>query len=103
MLLVCREFQLEQQYIYVIKAIYTVLYDCLLSSFKTKRNHIYFRHVTLFEELMLLKEFEKREHTFATRVLTKEDEQEEMEDKVILLLNFAPGLHHRVLTYRGLS
>ena len=52
---------------------------------------------------MLLKEFEKREHTFATRVLTKEDEQEEMEDKVILLLNFAPGLHHRVLIYRGLS
>jgi hypothetical protein len=31
---------------------------------------------------MLLKEFEKREYTFATRVLTKEDEQEEMEDKV---------------------
>ena len=31
---------------------------------------------------MLLKEFEKREHVFATRVLTKEDEQEEMEDKV---------------------
>ena len=44
----------------------------------------YFRHVTLFEELMLLKEFEKREYTFATRVLTKEDEQEEMEDKVII-------------------
>ncbi|XP_028405556.1 cilia- and flagella-associated protein 44-like [Dendronephthya gigantea] len=40
------------------------------------------KHVTLFEELVLLKEFEKREHTFATRVLTKEDEQEEMEDKV---------------------
>lgn len=46
--------------------------------------YYYFRHVTLFEELMLLKEFEKREYTFATRVLTKEDEQEEMEDKVIL-------------------
>ena len=37
---------------------------------------------------MLLKEFEKREHTFATRVLTKEDEQEEMEDKVTFFFHF---------------
>ncbi len=43
---------------------------------------------------MLLKEFEKREYTFATRVLTKEDEQEEMEDKVIrhFIILFLPKI-----------
>ena len=40
------------------------------------------RQVTLFEEYMLLKEFEKRENIFANKVDTKLDEKEEMQEKV---------------------
>lgn len=40
------------------------------------------RQVTLFEEYMLLKEFEKRENVYATKVNTKLTEKEEMQDKV---------------------
>ena len=46
----------------------------------------WFRHVTLFEELVLLKEFEKRENTFANRVKTKENEKQDMLDKVIIII-----------------
>ncbi|XP_068733143.1 cilia- and flagella-associated protein 44-like isoform X1 [Montipora capricornis] len=40
------------------------------------------RQVTLFEEFMLLKEFEKRENSFANKVNTKLSEKEEMQEKV---------------------
>lgn len=40
------------------------------------------RQVTLFEEYMLLKEFEKRENSFANKVNTKLSEKEEMQEKV---------------------
>lgn len=38
--------------------------------------------MTLFEEFMLLKEFEKRENSFANKVNTKLSEKEEMQEKV---------------------
>lgn len=41
------------------------------------------RQVTLFEEFMLLKEFEKRENSFANKVNTKLSEKEEMQEKVL--------------------
>lgn len=41
-----------------------------------------YRQVTLFEEFMLLKEFEKRENSFANKVNTKLSEKEEMQEKV---------------------
>ena len=40
--------------------------------------------MTLFEEFMLLKEFEKRENSFANKVNTKLSEKEEMQEKVRL-------------------
>ena len=40
------------------------------------------RQVTLFEEFMLLKEFEKRENSFANKVNTKLSEKDEMQEKV---------------------
>ncbi|XP_071957578.1 cilia- and flagella-associated protein 44-like isoform X2 [Antedon mediterranea] len=40
------------------------------------------RHVTLFEELQLLKEFEKSENVLAAKVESKENEKEEMQIKV---------------------
>lgn len=43
----------------------------------------FFRQVTLFEEFMLLKEFEKRENSFANKVNTKLSEKEEMQEKVL--------------------
>jgi len=43
------------------------------------------RQVTLFEEYMLLKEFEKRENVYANKVNTKINEKEEMQDKVSLI------------------
>lgn len=42
----------------------------------------FYRQVTLFEEFMLLKEFEKRENSFANKVNTKLSEKEEMQEKV---------------------
>lgn len=36
----------------------------------------------MFEEFMLLKEFEKRENSFANKVNTKLSEKEEMQEKV---------------------
>lgn len=45
------------------------------------------RQVTLFEEFMLLKEFEKRENSFANKVNTKLSEKEEMQEKVREILS----------------
>ena len=48
----------------------------------------YFRMITLFEELVLLKEFEKRENVLMEKVAQKKQEKEEMQEKVnILQLN----------------
>ena len=44
--------------------------------------YFYDRQVTLFEEFMLLKEFEKRENSFANKVNTKLREKDEMQEKV---------------------
>ena len=41
------------------------------------------RQVTLFEELLLLKEFEKRENVLAAKVEAKHQERLEMQAKVI--------------------
>jgi len=41
------------------------------------------RQITLFEEWILLKDFEKREDSLANRVLTKVKEKDEIEDKVL--------------------
>ena len=38
--------------------------------------------ITLFEELVLLKEFEKRENLLMGKVLQKMQEKDEMEEKV---------------------
>lgn len=43
---------------------------------------ICYSHITLFEELELLKEFEKRETTFITRYQNKKTERKEMDRKV---------------------
>ncbi len=40
------------------------------------------KHITQFEELQLLKEFEKKETTFTSRYRTKKRERQEMEGKV---------------------
>ena len=58
-----------------------LIYRCLSGSFF---NFIFLfdRQVTLFEEFMLLKEFEKRENIFANKVNTKLTEKEEMQEKV---------------------
>ena len=40
------------------------------------------RHISLFEELELLKEFEKRESTYTNRYTSKKQEKREMEAKV---------------------
>ena len=40
------------------------------------------RHITQFEEMTLLKEFEKRETTFTTRYRSKKQEREGMDIKV---------------------
>ena len=42
-----------------------------------------YRQVTLFEELLLLKEFEKRENVLAAKVEAKHQERLEMQAKVI--------------------
>ena len=44
--------------------------------------------MTLFEEFMLLKEFEKRENIYANKVDSKFIEKEEMQDKVSLTLPY---------------
>ena len=43
---------------------------------------VHCRHISLFEELELLKEFEKRESTYTNRYTTKKQEKREMEAKV---------------------
>lgn len=40
------------------------------------------QHITLFEEMTLLKEFEKRETTFTSRYKTKKKEKEAVAKKV---------------------
>ena len=40
------------------------------------------RHINLFKELELLKEFEKRESTYTTRYTSKKNERKEMDTKV---------------------
>lgn len=47
-----------------------------------------FRKVTLFEELQLLKEFEKRENVLAEKVEAKIKEKTDMYLKVIRLISF---------------
>ena len=42
-----------------------------------------YRHLTLFEEMELLKEFEKRESNFTGKYRAKKQEKSEMETKVI--------------------
>lgn len=44
------------------------------------------KHITQFEELQLLKEFEKKETTFTSRYRTKKRERQEMEGKVSVAL-----------------
>lgn len=55
---------------YIIQYIYTLLYI------------IDFRHLTQFEELELLKEFEKRETNFTSKYRTKKKERADLEEKV---------------------
>ena len=43
---------------------------------------VLFRQVTLFEELVLLKEYEKREDVIAAKVMSKQQEKLEMQAKV---------------------
>ena len=45
-------------------------------------NLVICRHITQFEELQLLKEFEKRETTFTSRYRARKEEKREMEGKV---------------------
>ena len=49
---------------------------------------VWCRHISLFEELELLKEFEKRETTYTNRYTTKKQEKREMETKVCTLHQF---------------
>lgn len=49
---------------------------------------VWCRHISLFEELELLKEFEKRETTYTNRYTTKKQEKREMETKVCTLYQF---------------
>ena len=44
------------------------------------------KHITQFEEMELLREFDKRESTFTSRYRTKKKEKEAMAVKVYLLL-----------------
>jgi len=48
----------------------------------TKLKNAELRQIILFEELLLLKDFEKRENLLANKALTKMQEREDMEDKV---------------------
>lgn len=59
--------------------------------------HFVDRQVTLFEEFMLLKEFEKRENSFANKVNTKLSEKEEMQEKVR-----RTTASHKIVKYVGL-
>ena len=43
---------------------------------------VFYRMITLFEELVLLKEFEKRENLLMGKVSQKMQEKDEMEEKV---------------------
>ncbi len=45
------------------------------------------RQVTLFEEFVLLKEFEKREDVLAAKVTSKQQEKLDMQTKVELILS----------------
>jgi hypothetical protein len=44
------------------------------------------RHVTLFEELLLLKDFEKQENFLAERIKSKQQEKIDMQAKVFIVL-----------------
>ena len=44
------------------------------------------RHLTLFEELELLKEFEKRESNFTGKYRSKKQERAQMESKVCYII-----------------
>ena len=46
------------------------------------------RHLTQFEELELLKEFEKRETNFTSKYRTKKKERGDLEVKVNNILNY---------------
>merc|ERR1712100_94413 len=50
--------------------------------FDVKLKNADLREITLFEELILLKEFEKRENALAGKVSAKYQEKDDMEDKV---------------------
>ena len=55
---------------------------------------VWCRHISLFEELELLKEFEKRETTYTKRYSDKKQEKKSMETKVCVL-----NLYGHVRTY----
>lgn len=44
------------------------------------------KHITQFEELQLLKEFEKKETIFTTRYNSRKQEKQDLESKVSLFL-----------------
>ena len=46
------------------------------------KNDVLYRQVTLFEELLLLKDFEKRENMLADRVAARQQEKIDMQNKV---------------------
>ena len=46
------------------------------------------RHINLFEELELLKEFEKRESTYTTRYTSKKKERKDLETKVHMYVQY---------------
>lgn len=48
------------------------------------------RHLTQFEELELLKEFEKRETNFTSKYRTKKKERSDLEVKVMLNSFYLP-------------
>ena len=52
--------------------------------------------MTLFEECMLLKDFEKRENVLAEKVYTKMQERDDLEDKVPrqILITRWPANHY---------
>ena len=57
------------------------------------------KHITQFEELVLLKEFEKRETTFTSRYQTKRDERTAMTQKVLDLHETKPGTDSGVVRW----
>ena len=59
------------------------IHNCLLLST--------FRQVTLFQELLLLKDFEKRENVLADRVTSKQQEKIDMQNKVTLFMKYREG------------